>query len=346
LKKMRRILVTGGCGMIGSNLVKKLVALGDDVYVIDNLWRGRLDYLNGENASPVIDLESHFFNIDLTQNVAGLDEVISKVEYVIHLADIVAGIDYVFSNQGDLFRINNQINSNVFAAVRRAGKDNIKGILYVGTACSYPLTRQNSLEVIPLREEELFPAMPESAYGWSKLMGQLEIGYLEKETGIPCCTLQLHNVYGCPCDFGPRSQVIPALIRKAVRYPNEPFVVWGSGKQGRAFIHVRDVVDALVLGLEKGWGQGWIQIGPSECTSIREIAESIIRVSQKDIKPIYDVTKPEGDKARSADWTKARDVLGWRPKVSLEDGLREQYEWVKSGIERAMYVGTSTEIKK
>ena len=330
---MSKILVTGGCGMIGSNLVKRLVKEGHEVFVIDNLWRGKLEYLNDADGNPVIDLNTHFFNIDLSMGME-CDRVVFNVEYVIHLADIVAGIDYVFNNQGDLFRLNNLINTHVFQSVRKAGKERIKGLIYVGTACSYPLTRQNSLDVVPLKEEELFPAMPESAYGWSKLMGQLEIGFLEKETGIPCCTLQFHNVYGSPCDFGERSQVIPALIRKAINYPKEPFNVWGSGKQGRAFIHVNDIVDALVLALEKGWGHGWIQIGPSVCTSIREIAEAIIRISGKDIEPFYDTSKPEGDKARSADYSKAKTILGWEPKVSLEDGLREQYEWVKAQMEK------------
>lgn len=319
--------------MIGSNLTKRLVREGHEVFIIDNLWRGKLEYLNDDDGKPVIDLDTHFFNIDLAE-AKGLDDIVSKVDYVIHLADIVAGINYVFNNQGELFRINNLINTNVFNSVRKAGKDVIKGLIYVGTACSYPLTRQNSLDVVPLREEELFPALPESAYGWSKLMGQLEIGYLEKETGIPCCTLQFHNVYGSPCDFGERSQVIPALIRKAINYPDEPFNVWGSGLQGRAFIHVNDIVDALCLALEKGWGHGWIQIGPSECTSIKEIAEAIIRISGKDITPFYDTSKPEGDKARSADWTKAKEILGWEPKVRLEDGLREQYNWVKAQIKK------------
>lgn len=330
---MSKILVTGGCGMIGSNLVKRLVKMGHDVQVIDNLWRGKLEYLNDENGQPVINLETNFHNVDLSTGL-GIDPIVFSVEYVIHLADIVAGIDYVFSNQGDLFRLNNLINTHVFHSVRKAGKERIKGLIYVGTACSYPLTRQNSLDVIPLKEEELFPALPESAYGWSKLMGQLEIGFLEKECGIPCCTLQFHNVYGSPCDFGERSQVIPALIRKAINFPKEEFNVWGSGKQGRAFIHVNDIVDALVLALEKGWGKGWIQIGPSECTSIREIAEAVVKISGKDIVPFYDTTKPEGDKARSADWTKAKEVLGWEPKVSLEEGLKQQYDWVKAQIEK------------
>lgn len=326
---MSKILVTGGCGMIGSNLVKRLVREGHEVSVIDNLWRGKLCYLDNADGKPVIDIDTHFYNIDLS-SPAGLDEIVAAHEYVVHLADIVAGIDFVFNNQGDLFRLNNLINTNLFHSVRKAGKDSIKGLIYVGTACSYPLTRQNSLDVVPLKEDELFPAMPESAYGWSKLMGQLEIGYLEKETGIPCCTLQFHNVYGAPCDYGARSQVIPALIRKALNYPDEDFVVWGSGNQGRAFVHVDDVVEALVLALEKGWGHGWIQIGPSECTSIREIALTIAEISGKQIRPFFDTNKPEGDKARSADYSKAKDILGWEPKVSLRDGLRQQYDWVKT----------------
>ena len=319
--------------MIGSNLVKRLVREGHSVTVIDNLWRGKLEYLNGDDGKPVIDLDKAFFNLDLS-SPSGTDDIVASQEYVIHLADIVAGIDYVFSNQGDLFRLNNLINTNVFHSVRKAGKEKIKGLIYVGTACSYPLTRQNSLDVIPLKEEELFPALPESAYGWSKLMGQLEIGFLEKETGIPCCTLQFHNVYGAPCDYGARSQVIPALIRKAINYPEEEFIVWGSGRQGRAFIHVDDVVEALVLALEKGWGHGWIQIGPSECTSIRQIAETVIKISGKDIVPFYDTSKPEGDKARSADYSKAKSILGWEPRVNLEDGLRQQYEWIKAAMKK------------
>ena len=320
--------------MIGSNLVKRLVKERHDVYVMDNLWRGKIDYLNDEAGKPMIDLDTHFYLVDIAKG-DGMDDVVSRMDYVIHLADIVAGIGYVFNNQGELFRQNNLINTNLFHSVRKAGKERIKGLIYVGTACSYPLTRQNSLDVIPLREEELYPAMPESAYGWSKLMGQLEIGYLEKETGIPCCTLQFHNVYGSPCDYGECSQVIPALIRKAVNYPDEPFNVWGSGEQGRAFIHVSDIVEALCMALEKGWGHGWIQIGPSECTSIKTVAEEIIKISGKDIKPFYDTTKPEGDKARCADYSKAKAILGWEPKVRLEDGLREQYEWVKNQIEKS-----------
>jgi nucleoside-diphosphate-sugar epimerase len=189
-----KILITGGTGMIGSNLAKRLVKEGHEVFIIDNLWRGRLSYLNDETGKPVIPIGTCFFNVDL--RIPGVaDDIVSKAEYVIHLADIVAGIDYVFKNQGLLFRENILINSNTISSVRKhAGR--IKGFIYAGTACSFPLTRQNSLDVIPLREDELYPALPESAYGWSKLMGQYEAELLGKETGIPVCNLMFHNVYG------------------------------------------------------------------------------------------------------------------------------------------------------
>jgi nucleoside-diphosphate-sugar epimerase len=326
-----KILVTGGAGMIGSNLVKRLVKEGNELFIIDNLWRGKLEYLNDENNKPVIPLDTRFFNLDLRiPDVA--DEVLSKVEYVIHLADIVAGINYVFNNQGELFRENILINSNTIASARK-NAEKLKGFIYAGTACSFPLTRQNSLDVIPLKEDELYPALPESGYGWSKLMGQYETELLGKETGIPVCNLMFHNVYGSPCDFGERSQVIPALIRKAIKYPDEPFIVWGSGEQGRAFIHVDDVVNGICLALKKGLGKGTIQIGPSVCTSIREIAETVVAISGKGIKIQYDTTQPEGDKARSADYSKAKSILGWEPKIVLKEGLKLQYNWIKAQIE-------------
>jgi nucleoside-diphosphate-sugar epimerase len=327
---MRTILVTGGAGMIGSNLVTALRFKGVKVKVIDNLWRGKIEYLNDKNGQSVIDLNKDFYNYDLS--FPGIcDDLLKDVDYVVHLADIVAGIGYVFSNQGSLFRQNVLINSNIIDSIK---KSKIKGFLYIGTACSFPETLQNSLVVTPLKETDLYPAQPESAYGWSKLMGQYESELMSKETQIKTCTLMLHNVYGSPCDFSKeKSQVIPSLIRKAINYPFEEFNVWGSGSQGRAFIHVNDVVNGILLALYKGWGHGHIQLGPSICTSIKEIAESIVEISGKYIKIIYDTTKPEGDKARSADYSKALTLLGWKPKVNLRDGLCQQYNWIKEQIE-------------
>jgi GDP-D-mannose 3', 5'-epimerase len=327
---MSNILVTGGAGMIGSNLVKKLVELNHQVLVIDNLWRGKLAYLmDPETGKPFIDLDKNFFNLDLSKEITDT-EPFKKTDYIIHLADVVAGIDYVFNNQSNLFRQNILINSN---AIELAKRLKVKGFIYAGTACSFPAHLQNSFDYRLLKEEDLYPANPESAYGWSKLMGIYETELLEKDFGIQGLTLMFHNVYGAPCDYSAsRSQVIPALIRKAIRYPKEDFIVWGSGKQGRAFIHIDDIVNSLILGLEKGLGKGYIQIGPDKSTTIAEIANHVVRISGKNIQVVFDVTKPEGDKARAADSSKAAKILGWKPTISLEEGLVKTYRWVENQI--------------
>jgi GDP-D-mannose 3', 5'-epimerase len=325
------VLVTGGAGMIGSNLVKLLVGQGHDVHVADNLWRGKKEYLLGADGRPVIDMAANFHELDLS--IAGAaDSLIEKMDYVVHLADIVAGINYVFKHQGSLFRQNILINSNVIASARTA---QLKGFVYVGTACSFPQQLQTGVDARPLREEDQYPAAPESAYGWSKLMGEYEAQLMGQETGTPVCIPVLHNVYGAPCDYEDgRGQVIPSLIRKAIRFPDEPFIVWGSGSQGRAFLHVNDVVAGISAALDRGLGHGVIQLGPSICTSIREIAETVVRISGKDIQIRYDTTKPEGDRGRCADYSKAQRVLGWEPRVKLEDGLSQLYRWIERAIEK------------
>ena len=320
------ILVTGGAGMIGSNLVKRLITHGHRVSVIDNLWRGKLEYLN-VNGEPVIDLAQDFHNIDLS--IAGAaDALLSEgnIDYIYHLADIVAGIGYVFTNQGDLFRKNLLINSNMIDSVRRHP---VKGFIYVGTACSFPDHLQTGIDVAPLKEEDQYPASPESAYGWSKLMGEYEAQLMEQETGIPVGIIIFHNVYGSPCDYSEqRSQVISALIRKAIEYPEKKFEVWGSGSQGRAFLHICDAVDALESAIPNAFGQGPIQIGPGTCDSIRSIAERVVEISNKPIDIKYDLTKPAGDGGRRADYSKANRLLGWSPKVNIEEGLKKLYGWI------------------
>ena len=108
--------------------------------------------------------------------------------------------------------------------------------------------------------------------------------------------------------------------------------MWGSGKQGRAFVHVNDVVDALVLTMAKGLGKGLIQIGPNICTSIREIAEIVVSISGKPINIQFDTTKPEGDRGRCADYSRAQEVLGWAPKVDMRMGLTDLYQWIEKRI--------------
>ena len=187
---------------------------------------------------------------------------------------------------------------------------------------------QNSI-TSKLKENQLFPSNPESLYGWSKLVGSLELNALKNETGINATTLLLHNVYGPNCDWEPeRSQVIPSLINKIISATAE-VTVWGSGTQGRAFIHVDDIVEAFIACLEISNLPEFIQIGPSKCTEIRELVHILIKISgKKNLQVKFDITKPEGDKGRSADCELAYNLLNWSTQKSLEEGLEELYKWI------------------
>lgn len=324
-----RILVTGGAGLIGSNVAKHFINLGHDVHVVDNLWRGKLENLYSE-GKLVLDLNSNFHKFDL-QNYENCLKVTKNVDVVIHLADIVAGINFVFSNELFLFRANIVMNSNILDA---SITNNVKKYLYVGTACSYPAEMQAELNPPPFVEQDAYPASPESAYGWSKLMGEYECELAQKEGKIQTGILRLHNVYGPPCEMSPaKSQVIPALCRKAIKFPEEDFVVWGSGTQRRAFLYVDDVVDAIEATLEKGMNSGVIQIGPNESHSIASIANKIVGLSGKEIKINFDKSKPEGDKDRMANSTKALEIIGWKQKISIDEGLSRTFKWAKSYLD-------------
>ena len=322
----RKILVTGGAGFIGSWLVEALTRLGAEVSVVDNLWRGSLENLKKDNGESWIQLDKQFLLGDLRDYHTALTACLrSKPDIIFHLADIVAGIDFVFANEPFLFRANLLINTNMFTAAREA---NVQNLVYLGTACSYPQTLQGKPGGIPLVEDQMYPADPESAYGWSKLMGEYEALLLEKYSNMRVGILRLQNVYGPRSILSKkRSQVIPSLIRKAVRHPDEEFIVWGSGRQARDFIFVGDVVDALLRLPIKGMGQGPIQIGTARETTIADLAQNIVKISGKPIEIKFDVDKPEGDGGRSGNFDKAKRLLSWDVFTSLEEGLKQTYDW-------------------
>ena len=311
--------------MIGSHLAISLHRLGHDVHIIDNLWRGHLSNIEQYPDFPIENIHicdmcdirvGHFF---------------SDVDTVFHLADIVAGINFVFDNQFFLWKQNMLINSN---CINLAISHKVKNYIYVGTACSYPKKLQSFHNPPPFKEEDVFPAEPESSYGWSKLMGEYECELASSAEQLSNVgILRLHNVYGPNCTVDPhKSQVIPALCLKALNYPSNDFVVWGSGNQSRAFVYVDDVVSALLACLDRGMNKGPIQIGPSSSTSISDIAQHVKEISGKDFPIIYDLSKPEGDTDRCADYSKARELLGWEPATTIREGLSKTYEWISNKI--------------
>ena len=318
------ILLTGGAGFIGSNLLKKLILNKNiNIFVVDNLWRGKFENISQINNDN-FDIKKNFFELDLN-NFENCLKITQNIDHVIHLADVVAGINYVFKNEFSLFQENLNINSNILKA---SIENKVDKITYVGTACSYPLEKQSKLNTIPLKEEEVYPANPESAYGWSKLIGEYEITLASKFGLIKSSILRLHNVYGAPSELSEKkSQVIPALCRKLIM--NEEFIIWGSGKQRRSFVYIDDVIEALLMSIELNKGHEVIQIGPEKSISIEEIAYKLLEISKKNVKPIFDTTKPEGDFDRVPDINKAKQILNWKPKTNIDDGLSKIYNWAK-----------------
>ena len=318
-----KILVTGGAGFIGGHLVRNLIAAGYDVTAVDNFWRGKRENLqkdNGDYYCPVLEQ-------DLT-SPEGCKRLIKGYDWVIHLADIVCGVNFALSNELFIFHKNILINTNVLNA---CVENNIENYVYVGTACSFPKHLQDSYEVAVLKEDQTYPAQPESSYGWSKLMGEYEALLAMAEGRLNVGVLRLHNVYGERADFLPgRSQVIPSLVYKAICHPDIEYEVWGSGQQYRDFIHVDDVIRGIRGLMEKGMNKGMIQIGSGRATSIKSLCETIIEASGKDIVPIFSTTMPEGDRGRIADASLAKEVIGWEAEVDFKEGISRTYKWIET----------------
>jgi nucleoside-diphosphate-sugar epimerase len=331
-----RIIVTGACGMIGSNLIRSLVADNHQVIGIDDLSRGKLEHIM-DDGQCIID---HFITMDLSKP-GSLDNWLNEADILIHLADVVGGVNYVFDNQLAVFNQNLLINTNVINAISM-GNHRLKKIIYVGTACSFPKFLQNDVNPWPLVETDLYPAHPESGYGWSKLMGNIGFQMLAELTGIQTITLMLHNVYGRYCDYSKAPQVIPALISKAIQDPTK-LDVWGNGNQVRDFVHVGDVVDAIEKAMDNNvlmvpdftWSNyEEIMIGSETPITIRHVAEIIKEISESQTGVECQINygnndDPVGDVARYGDCKKAGDLLKWNAQMNLRDGIGDLYHWIK-----------------
>lgn len=312
-----RVFLTGAAGMIGSNIAKALIANGHNVIGIDNLWRGRIDNL----ASIIENDNFEFRHADIISDNDWYNDITSD-SLIIHTADIVAGIGYVFQNEWSIFQKNNLINT---AIARIAVQKKPAHLIYLGTACSYPQTMQRSVDSSVLEENDKYPADPESGYGWSKLLGDIEFNLALKTIDTRLTVLDLHNVFGWPCIYNqPTSQVIPSLINKALASTDGTITVWGNGEQGRAFLHVSDVVSAVEKSMHYAGEFSNFMIGPEECTTISEVAETIIKhdgIAAEKI--VYDLDKPVGDIGRFANPARAKQELKWEIQIPFEKGMHD-----------------------
>lgn len=330
-----RYIVTGGAGFIGSHLVHQLAAHSGpgQVKIIDNFWRGRMDRLQTRDEWAVVP-QSDVCILDL-RNEADASKYLRGADFVYHLADVVVGVNFVFGHQLSVFHDNVLINTNTLKACKQ---NKIPNYIYAGTACSYPQHLQMGPGVHALREDQKYPADPESSYGWSKLMGEYE-AQLAQSSSFNVGILRFHNVYGPKSDSSAKTgQVIPSLLRKAINFTREEFVVWGSGSQHRDFVYVSDIVEALLLVKDKGMNKGVIEIGSGHATTVKELARAIAHVvgaaSGTNIPVKFDLSMPEGDRGRIAASERARVILGWRPKVRIEDGLQATFSWIREQMNK------------
>jgi len=313
--KDSKILVTGGAGFIGSHLVEKLLDIGSEVYVADNFSRG-----SRENIAPYLN-KIHLYPVDLTK-LENCIKVTKDVDYVFHLAASVGGIQYIKKENVGGLTPSILMNTNMLEAARI---NDIKRFLFTSSACVY---REKSGELNVFKEEDAEPANPATTYGWAKILGEIQCKAYYFDYGIKCSIVRIFNAYGENENLDPKwSHVIPSLIRKAILYPKERFVIFGNGKQERAFLYVKDCVDGLLLAMEKIEDADPINLGSEEIISIDELARKIVKLSGKNIKIEYDTSKPQGTRRYCADTTKMKKVLGWTPKTPLNEGLKRTFEW-------------------
>ena len=318
-----RTVVTGGAGFIGSHLVRKLLDDGRDVVAVDNLSRGSIENLKDLNI-PI----SLLIKADLRDYRQALDAV-KGASTVYHLAARVGSVEYLHGSEyAELKALqdNMVIDANVFKACIEAG---VKRVVYASSVSVYPIDVQHKPNVV-ISEDDLRYYNPEGGYGWAKLVGEIQLSWMKNvDVGIA----RIFTAYGPLEPLDETAHAVPALIRKAIMYPREDFVVWGSGEQTRSFMYVSDCVEALLKLEEKASNPPLIvNIGSDKPTPIRVLAEKIVEISGKSIEIKYDPSKLVGPLSRTADITKARKLLGWRPKVSLEDGLRHTYAWAEKKL--------------
>src|SRR5213080_1898802 len=296
----RPVTVTGGAGFLGTAVVRDLERLGADARVIKSSGQD----LRDADATRVA--------------VAGAD-------VVIHLAARVGGIGFNRRNPAPLAYDNLVIGANVFEQSRKAG---VRKLVAACSVCAYP-----KFTPVPFSENDLWNGYPEESnapYGLAKKMLLVLSDAYRRQYGFDSCAPILANLYGPDDNFDLEdSHVIAAMIRKFVeaRRQGAPEVVlWGTGKPSREFLYVDDAARALLLAAERLNTSEPVNIGTGAETRIRDLAETIHRLTGFQGEIVWDSSKPDGQPARYLDVSRARELMGFYAEVSLEEGLRRTIE--------------------
>ena len=315
---MNRILVTGAGGFIGHHLVTYLKQRG--------CWVRGVDIKLPEFTKTEAD---EFELLDLRrwdnclQATRGIDVVYS-------LAADMGGMGYLSANEAPVLRNNALINLHTLDAARING---IRRYCFSSSACVYPESLQTRTDVTPLKESDAYPAAPQDAYGWEKLISERALEYFSAEYGIEKRIVRFHNIYGPYGTYsGGREKVPAALCRKVARAEEGGSIeIWGDGLQTRSFCYIDDCVEGLYRVMRSDHGEP-LNLGSDQIIAINELAEIIIEISGKRDLSIRHIDGPQGVRGRNSDNTRLRDVLEWEPPTRLEDGLVPTYRWIEEKV--------------
>ncbi len=313
----KKVLVTGAGGFIGSYVVDLLLDYGAIVYA--NLRNEKSNNFFTEEVKRKINIVYG----DL-KDFEACKRIVEDMDIVVQMAAKVGGVEFNMNHPAYLIRENTLPFMNILEASRLEG---VERFLTVSSACVYP-----RFCTIPTPEEEGFKEMPEitnEGYGFSKRMQEKMSMYYAQEYGMKIAIARPYNAYGPKDDFNPEtSHVIPALIKRAID-GEDPYVVWGSGNQSRAFLYAKDFAEGILEVCKKYPNADPVNIGTNEEIKISEIVKIIFDILGKTPNIKYDLTKPEGQPRRNCDTTKAEKVLGWNAKTSLKEGIEKTIEWYR-----------------
>ena len=319
---MKKALVLGGGGFIGSHLVKRLKKEGYWVRVVD------LKY--PEFAQTEAD---SFIKGDLRLQSICDEAFDQSFDEVYQLAADMGGAGYIFTGENDANIMHNSalINLNV---VERCLNKHVGKVFYSSSACMYPAYNQEDPDNPKCSEDSAYPAAPDSEYGWEKLFSERLFLAFARNYGMNVRVARFHNIFGPEGTWtGGKEKAPAALCRKVSEATDGTHIdVWGDGQQTRSFLYIDECIEAVRKMMESDF-QGPVNIGSEEMIRINDLAKMVIQISGKKLT-VNNIPGPVGVRGRNSDNKLYKEKIGWEPSQSLKDGIELTYSWIKQQVQK------------